>query len=338
MKNEIIAQKLSEIDQRGFIHIPHFLSDEEISQFSQDFNNNKPLVNGNYHIRRVSSEVFALFHERFSDLAQQISEQTDTVVNELPRTGFYFPTWKEHGSTTKNPASKQQQRFAWHIDHESFFTLQEHTNYLNCYIPVIKPVLERSNLSLIPLDRLAERLPEVSQHLVGKGAIRVIRDRQGNNLILDDDQGGIIARLDFCIEDIAETPHLQTGDLLLLRGDVLHQTQDTTTRRVAVSFRLSNRDAIISREKLISGGLVKTVMMFHNWRSYELRLRYFDDTNSETATQSAMNDYIFSKKLPSNLKGYNFLLRLLKAKALAGNLLKTILDIRRLPLILRDLT
>ncbi|MEM1254714.1 MAG: hypothetical protein AAGI69_19945 [Cyanobacteria bacterium P01_H01_bin.21] len=334
--NKITAQALSEIDRRGFIHIPSFLSDEEIAQFRQDFNNRKPIGNGNYHIRSVSPNVFALFRERLGDIAKQVSEQTNVLVNELPGTGYYFSTWKEQGNATENIAPKKQ-RFAWHIDHESFFTLQDHTNYLNCYIPVIKPVLERSNLSVIPLDRLAERLPRINKYLVGRGAIRIVRDRQGNNVILDDDQGGIIARLDFSVNEIEETPCLHPGDLLLIRGDVLHQTQDTSTQRVAVSFRLSNRDAIISRDKLISGGLVKTVMMFNNWFPYELIFRYFDDSNSDTATRSAIDDYTFRKKLPPDFNRYHFLLRLLKAKVLAGNLLKTILDIRRLPLILRDL-
>ena len=55
------------------------------------------------------------------------------------------------------------------------------------------------------------------------------------------------------IESISVTPDLIPGDLLLIRGDVIHKTQDTLTHRVSVSFRVTNGNALINKNLLITG-------------------------------------------------------------------------------------
>ncbi|MEM7594174.1 MAG: phytanoyl-CoA dioxygenase family protein, partial [Cyanobacteria bacterium P01_A01_bin.83] len=224
-----LSTDLSRFKDRGFCYVPGFLTPIEVELLRQDFEAVNTLDNGNYHIRRVSNKAFDKISIKLEHIAKLLSQQTGLVVDQLSR-GVYFPNWKE--SKTLVNLRHEQQKFPWHQDHESYFTLQNFSNYLNFYIPIIKPVDEQSNLSIIPLDKLVAYAPEVSQKIIHRGATRIVSSPQGD-VILDDNRGGIIACLDFPITDLEETPHLRAGDLLLLRGDVFHRTQDASTRRVA---------------------------------------------------------------------------------------------------------
>jgi hypothetical protein len=283
-------------------------------------------------MKHVSSEAFQQISEKLQTIVKLIQDNTVANVDQFDGPGMYFPNWKEK-ATLSNPEPSLQ-KFPWHQDHESYFLLQDHSHYFNLYIPIVKPVPDKSNLTLIPNDKLKERVPEIYEQLAGRGATRIVKD-QGQDVILDDDGGGILARLDFDIIDIEETPQLQAGDLLLIKGDVLHKTQDASTQRVAVSFRLLNSQSLVQRQKLIQGGLVKTVMMLNSWNKYELGLRYFNLIQSETATFEEILKYIESNTVPSNFRRINFLLRLLSERLRKGNILKMFLDLRFLNLILQ---
>ncbi|MEO1004884.1 MAG: phytanoyl-CoA dioxygenase family protein [Cyanobacteria bacterium J06638_38] len=332
-----LSTDLSRFKDRGFCYVPSFLTPTEVELLRQDFEAANTLENGNYHIRRVSNEAFDQISIKLKHCAELLCQQTGLMVDQLSR-GVYFPNWKE-GKTLVNLQHDQQhdqQKFPWHQDHESYFTLQNFSNYLNFYIPIIKPVDEQSNLSIIPLDKLAAYAPEVSQKIIHRGATRIVSSPQGD-VILDDDRGGIIASLDFLVTNLEETPHLRTGDLLLLRGDVFHRTQDASTRRVAASFRMFNGDTTVNRSELARGGVVKTLMMLSNWKAYELRFRYFDQMQTSTATAKAMRQYLETSDLPPNSRRINFLLRLIRERLLEGNLLEGLMDLRFLSLILKGI-
>lgn len=325
--------QLSNFNNRGFLYFPAFLNEAEVKLLKQDFEAAKPLDNGNYHIRRVSHTALNQIAQKLDQFACQVCKQSDITVDQLSR-GVYFPNWKT-GKTLVDPQPGRQ-KFPWHQDHESYFSLQDLKNYLNFYIPLIKPVAESSNLSIIPLDRLQVHAPEVAIKMLGRGATRVVNTQRGD-IILDDDRGGIIACLNFPIAEIEETPHLQVGDLLLLRGDVLHRTQDTQTQRVAVSLRMFNSNASVDRHRLAIGGVVKTLMMLNNWRAYELRFRYFDMQQSQTARAIDLQQYLEGQHLSCQYGHIKLLKRLFQERRSARKLLEGLTDLKRLPLILKGI-
>lgn len=49
-----------------------------------------------------------------------------------------------------------------------------------------------------------------------------------------------IEHFTFDINDLKESPKLKSGDLLLMRGDLIHKTQDQNTKRIALSTRCIN--------------------------------------------------------------------------------------------------
>jgi hypothetical protein len=64
----------------------------------------------------------------------------------------------------------------------------------------------------------------------------------------------VTADVDF--DALAVTPQLGEGDLLILRSDVIHKTQDATTQTVAASLRAVNSLSTLSRDELAKCGLL----------------------------------------------------------------------------------
>ena len=83
------------------------------------------------------------------------------------------------------------------------------------------------------------------------------------------------------LDALAHTPELAAGDLLLLRGDVAHRTQDTSTARIALSVRATNGAAVVRRSRLASGGVRKALMMARNPQPYSMAFQAFDAAGTD---------------------------------------------------------
>jgi hypothetical protein len=225
-----------ELQTRGYVVVRSFLSDAEVQFLIQSFDSASGFRDGG---RMVSAEVYEAFKPKLAQTVTAIEKETDLRVNLL--TGaVYF-------------AISLGNALGWHQDHDSFYQFGEHYHYLNFYIPFKKPAREKSNLSVIPFDELARRSLKAHNHRKGKGAC-VASAFMGRTILKDHDRGGLSV-LPFDFDEIGETPELGPGDLLLLRGDVFHKTQDTETDRVAISFRMVNGKAIVKRSSLASFGI-----------------------------------------------------------------------------------
>jgi hypothetical protein len=59
------------------------------------------------------------------------------------------------------------------------------------------------------------------------------------------------------IDEIAETPDLVAGDLIVARGDVLHKTQDADTIRAALSTHALWSETALDKEMMLQGSVTK---------------------------------------------------------------------------------
>ena len=76
--------------------------------------------------------------------------------------GFYFAAMSEDGGRP----------YGWHQDYESYYLYQTHRNYVNLYIPVIKPDVARSNLQVVSALQMSKHCPELWRRLEWHGATR----------------------------------------------------------------------------------------------------------------------------------------------------------------------
>ncbi|MEZ6087089.1 MAG: phytanoyl-CoA dioxygenase family protein [Pirellulaceae bacterium] len=307
----------SDIDTRGFVLIRSFLDDEQIAMLHEDFNTATLEVNSNYSVRRISNEATARLEESLQAVNRDVAANSSVNVD-LMNDGVYFATYSEKSTLTSIRPGPQQ--FPWHQDHENYWMWYDTTQYLNFYIPIVKPVSEKSNLAVVPFDRLKERAPEVYEKLLGRGATRVLKSGR-KWVVKDDDRGGNVGKLDFDPEEIEEIPHLSPGDLLLLRGDVIHRTQDSSTRRIAASIRYISSKTMVPRTMLTRGGPAKALMMFNARYLFEPAFRCFDQSNANAVSAGVLDEYmkqIRNRRLQgeeaANVGRIAFLARLMKEK------------------------
>jgi hypothetical protein len=254
---------LADLETRGFVVVPEFLSAADVRALCTDFEG-QPIDerNKNYRITPVSRPANLWLRDRVLAILERIGRETNLKAD-LPQGGNYFATGARHGI-----------KFDWHQDHESFFVLQNHYDYLNFYIPIVKPRREKSNLSIVPFDILQRESPRSYRRLFRNGATRFAQWADRPVALCDDT--GTLHFLRKSLDSMAITPMLGAGDLLLMRGDVIHRTQDADTERVAMSYRVSSTSAVVSRRRLAAGGAEKARMMANNAALYERMFLAFD--------------------------------------------------------------
>ncbi len=288
-----------DLETRGFVLMPSFLSEAELHVCREDF----ALLPANAGSRNakpsgVSGKAHETVRERVRDVIALVTAGTSLRVN-LPLGAVYFAT----------------DRFAapvWHQDHESFFKTQNHYDYLNFYIPINKPRRDKSNLCIIPFDVLEKESPHTFGQVVRGGAARFYRGRD-RTLVYFDDTGSVhVIHRD--LDELAHTPELEAGDLLLLRGDIIHRTQDTDTERVSLSFRAGNAETQVRRSRLADGGPVKALMMMNDARTYGRMFQAFDTAGKKAMGLAELQQTIESIPDSASMGRKRFLRYLLRQK------------------------
>ncbi len=156
-------------------------------------------------------------------------------------------------SLHKDPKIAPGGALNWHLDHYSYFIHKDHTNWLICYLPVLKPERSISNVSIIPTNVLRERDPYTHEAIKGRGAMRFRKvevdtlewfehrfqshpgPRIGSWWAVDDyDDSSMGWELRLDLEECKQTPQLDVGDLLIMRADVIHRTEDSLSDRIAI--------------------------------------------------------------------------------------------------------
>ena len=256
-----------DLKTKGFLHVEQFLTTNELSLLHEDYlaQTAKSPENGNYNLPPVSQQVILALARKIRKVSEAVLEATG-INADMNLPGMYFAT--ERGI-----------KFAWHQDYESYFSLQQHSDYLNFYIPIVKPDARRTNLCVVPFDLLLARTPEEGERIIGAGAQSFYPE--GDCTRVTDDENGREYALPVNIESLQVTPHLSVGDLLLLRGDMIHRTQDTDTDRVAVSFRRTSSSAIIRKARTLSGCPAKQLVMSKNPTVYGEVLESFAEARKD---------------------------------------------------------
>jgi hypothetical protein len=252
-----------DLETRGFVHIPAFLSPDELAACRADYAE-QPVDAGNrnYELATASERGVGPVRHRIIEVLTAVNANTRLNVDQI-LDGTYF-------ATTRGIV------FNWHQDHESYFTCQNHFDYLNFYLPIVKPLRNKTNLCVVPFDVLERESPKTFRRVVRGGACTTY-DLGGRQLVMQD-QLGVTHLVRVNLNQLAYTPQLDEGDLLLMRGDILHKTEDNDTDRVSLSIRAANSGTMVRRAQLADGGLVKASVMSRNQQMYLTMFRVFEET------------------------------------------------------------
>ena len=165
--------------------------------------------------------------------------------------------------------------FNWHQDHESYFTWQNQFDYLNFYLPIVKPLRNKTNLCIVPFDVLETREP---QDVPPRGAGRRVHDLRSRRPA-DRDAGSARRHSSGSRQPERAGVHAaaRRGRSAADAGDILHKTEDNDTDRVSLSIRAANSRTMVRRAQLADGGLVKASVMSRNQQRYLTMFRVFDE-------------------------------------------------------------
>lgn len=240
-----------ELESKGFLVVPGFLPDDARVALLRDFDSGAAPESYPFGFkpvgRRALATVTPLLQPALAGVAERTSLKADSVN---------FLTLSHYVTT------RLARRTSYlHQDFDLDYRLSgDHLNYLNFWMPLRKPCRERSNLSLIPFDALRKRAPQIYERVRGEGGLRWVA--RGGRTALHGNRGAVLEgkeepallELDFDAEELVITPFTEPGDLVLMRGDLPHRTQDEKTERVAASIRVTYSGKMLRRVEPAESG------------------------------------------------------------------------------------
>jgi ectoine hydroxylase-related dioxygenase (phytanoyl-CoA dioxygenase family) len=233
----------TQLEQQGYLVVRDFLSRSEIDWFLRDYSRMIEYSESNgYHNKNhkvaaceIPDNTFEHLNKFLAHIRQNSNFKTDFFLGQF---GLYL--------------NSELVSYDWHQDHELYYMCQHAYDVLTFWLPLDKPNRNETGLSFIPHDRLRERIPEIYDRLIFNRGAKIFRT-DGTETTIRDDTTGEVVKLDFDINEIAVSPEVGSGDLLIFRGDTIHKTQDLTTHRIAMVTRSANGNQIITRETLTGG-------------------------------------------------------------------------------------
>jgi len=257
----------TKINTCGYAIIKNFLTAEEHSLLQETYKLTPTECSNN--------RLYEILVPRLLNLSVSIDPTIDTQVSGIS----YITT-----ETFANDG------YPYHQEHGSYYTWQQSLTYLNFYIPFIKENPSLSGLSIVPFDILQKNIPQYIDHIINKGACRYIPNNNITNVYDDELDSEWI--LPANIDNYKFSPELAEGDLLIMRGDLIHKTQDALTKRVAMSFRTAQGTFKISKKQMLHQSVFKNKTFESNKEYYNDLLKVFDFFNSDEVATYEIVDYM----------------------------------------------
>jgi hypothetical protein len=197
------------INENGFYLYKNFITESVIKSIYESYQNLEISDNKNYPVRTIGLEQLPIqLIENLNAIRELCCPDVETKLTNA----VFFSI-----NTSDLTASINS---GLHQDHESYYISGDHLNHLNFFLIIEKEYESHSNLNLVPKQSLLQKDKKFSQLANGSGASMI----DGSNYHLQ--EKNLTYSFDFDVNSIVETPHLSVGDMLIIRGDVIHGTQD----------------------------------------------------------------------------------------------------------------
>jgi ectoine hydroxylase-related dioxygenase (phytanoyl-CoA dioxygenase family) len=209
---------LKELDIDGYTVLKNIITEPEIEKLYHAY-----LEISNKKREIVKSLNTGILNAKIHDLMFAINTDTSLKLDVISFAVCYFDT----AFYSNN----------WHQDHESILCYKDAFNAINLWIPLVKPDEHKSGLDIIPFSKLS---PTDITYFKGFGARRLMSENN-RTYALDDNNGGHRTNFSFDLTELSVSPAISVGDVLVMRGDTIHRSQDTNTHRIAISIRCFKR-------------------------------------------------------------------------------------------------
>lgn len=258
---------LHELETKGFVVIKNFLNDQAVQKLLCDYReqlkNNNCIGFRQYYLLKSSEHRLT---DKIKIIVDQINTQTDISIDFVSPQGLYF--------------DNSLAEVGWHQDHESYYVWQTGYHQVNCWIPLIKSDKNQSGIKVVPMNKLKIQIgKQFEQFILDQGAKRFVTSDNITHVF--DDEQGTEFDLPVDLDTLAESPHLQPGDVLLIRGDVIHATQDANTHRVSLSIRTVDGSRTIQREKFFHQCEMKKFVLDANYHTTKRIINQFKSDKDE---------------------------------------------------------
>lgn len=255
------------LNKHGYVIIPNFLSEDELSGIISDYHAQKHTVGQNKTVNifllsdqyreYVGKKIIHLYNEQFED--PNSTNKIDTL----------FP----YASYVDNKLVN----VPWHQDVETSFLFQT-WDYLRAYIPIIKPDRLLSGISMVSNQTIRDMGKEYEDELLERSATLLFNLGDGTAKYEDEDSGSKkIIPLDLAKNKV--NLDIGPGDLVLFRGDTIHRTQDTLTHRVSITLSCMRSNGVIQKDYLTNAGGKREVYMKNNPKPYQRIVDKFEEKN-----------------------------------------------------------
>ncbi len=260
----------SKLSTEGYAIIPNFLASSDVSaDLLAWLKTAHKFTDG--VINDIPPALMQSIQKRIQAVLPEIAQEAQLAINRdrysycairLQQAKGNPPQLRQPFDLHRDPKISEGGVLNWHLDHFSYYLYEDHTNWLICYIPILKHDATLANLGIIPYSTLQALDPHSYQKLHGRGAMRFrcveadtlpwFRMRFPNETIaigdwwaiddFEDTSMGWKMALD--LEQHKVVPALNQYDLLIMRADVIHKTNDAAIDRISVRCDAMPRNAL----------------------------------------------------------------------------------------------
>lgn len=226
---------LEDFNETGYFVVNNWLNREECEQFLLDFSRQPEYAPG---LCSPSEDILEKFKSKILDVCDLVNQVCHTNVN-LIIPPMFDGTYVD----------SKYINWTWHLDHEPTYVFQDISEYLNFWIALRKEDAEHDGLSIIPTNVLQQKINAEQTKFVynSRGAKNFTPNLTNKTTLVEEDISGTSMTLDLDINDIAITPSMKTGDLLVIKGDTIHRSQELKKgNRVSLTVRCINEDLLVS--------------------------------------------------------------------------------------------
>lgn len=274
---------ITSLETQGFLVVKNLLNTADIDRLLADYKQQRNHAGDVVQIKDrtlLKSGTHGL-EDKIIPLINLIAQHTDIQLDLIGPTGTYFDT--------------SLANLGWHQDHESYYYWQTGYHQVNFWIPLVKPHAELSGLKVVPMHTLKSHIGSLfDQRILGQGAKRFVPD--GNVTHVIDDECGDKFDLSVNIDAIAQAPAMQPGDVLIVRGDVIHATQDAASHRVTLAVRTVDGNRYVNKQQFQSQCDFKKFVLGANAHSTKKMNDQFSTANDQVLIHDLFKGRIQKEK------------------------------------------